>query len=133
MINRELAIAATRYELECALDAIGEATWFERESDGHDNNDALATARMQSALDYMALAHDGIKAFLGAGPEAPEGVPEELHRLIGEMRDWIAKHTAIEWMQAHGLRVHSEANARVECIMDIVNRVAKATGDSKEA
>ena len=51
---------------------------------------------------------------------------EATRRLLGEMRDWIARTSPAEWLEAHGAAVKNPANARAECVMDIVRRAAEA-------
>ena len=54
---------------------------------------------------------------------------EELNRLIGEMRDFIAKHNGTVWLASHGVAVKNPDNVRAECVMDIVRRVHDAQGE----
>ena len=54
---------------------------------------------------------------------------EELNRLVGEMRDFIAKYNGAMWLASHGVAVKNPDNVRAECVMDIVNRVAAAKGE----
>lgn len=53
-------------------------------------------------------------------------------RLVAELRDWVARTTPREWLAAHGVAVRDPANARAECVMDIVRRAAEARGKGSE-